>query len=220
MGFIGLTNYKNSSERLPDKHHKKFYNNKSLVEIKIDQLLNAGAEHIYISTDDTNVKNSKDVTYINRDEKFCNNIRDFSDVLKEIFNTCPIKDEQDVIFTFTCCPLFNRYDEMYEEYLKSNKNQIAVYPSSHYFLDVKKRPINFNFGLWHSYSQGLDPIYMFPYAGTACKMADLRKVNYMIPQRFNYFPLNQFESIDIDTKEEFEMAQWLYKGYMLENEKK
>ena len=219
MGFVGLTNYKNSSERLPDKHHKKFYNNKSLVELKIDQLLNAGAEHIYISTDDEDVKNTDKITYLSRDKKFCNNVSDFSDVLKEIFNSYPVDDEKNVIFTFTCCPLFNRYQEMYEKFLKSKSNQIAVYPSSHYFLDVKKRPVNFNFGLWHSYSQGLDPIYMFPYAGTVCKMKDLKKVNYMIPQQFEYFSLNQFESIDIDTKEEFELAQWLYKGYLSNTQK-
>ena len=42
----------------------------------------------------------------------------------------------------------------------------------------------------------------------------------MIPQEFEYFELNQFESIDIDTKKEFEMAQWLYKGYMLKDSKR
>ena len=214
MGFVGLTNYKNSSERLPNKHNEKFYNNKSLVEIKIDQLLNAGAEHVYISTDDEDVKNKDKVTYLGRDKKFCNNVSNFSDVLREMYNSYPVDDEKDVIYTFTCCPLFNRYKEMYEQFIQTKSNQIAVYPSSHYFLDVKKRPVNFNFGLWHSYSQGLDPIYMFPYAGTVCKMKDLRKVNYMIPQQFEYFSLNQFESIDIDTKEEFELAQWLYKGYL------
>ena len=41
-------------------------------------------------------------------------------------------------------------------------------------------------------------------------MEDLRKVNYMIPQSYDYFELNQFEAIDIDTKQEFEMAQKLY----------
>ena len=129
MGFIGLTNYKKSSERLKDKHHLKFINNKNLVEIKIDQLLNAGAEHIYISTDDTEVKSTDKITFIGRDDKFCNNVTNFSDVLKEIFNSYPVSNDKDVIFTFTCCPLFNRYKEMYDRYLKNRSNQIAVYPS-------------------------------------------------------------------------------------------
>ena len=210
MGFVGLTNYKKSSERLPNKHHKEFYNGKTLVDIKIQQLLDSGAEHVFVSTDDTNVTNTENVTFVNRESKYCNNITEFSYVLEEIYNTVPIKNNQDVIYTFTCCPLFGRYNEMYNCYKNTGKNQIAVHPSTHYFLDVNKRPINFNFGLWHPYSQGIDPVYMFPYAGTVCKMQDLRKVNYMIPQEYEYFELNQFESIDIDTEDEFSMAQKLY----------
>lgn len=211
MSFIGLTNYKKSSERLNNKHLKKFYKNKNLVDIKIQQLLKSGADHVYISTDDNSVKNSDKVTYIGRDEKFCNNVKQFSYVLKEIYESCPVDDNQDVIYTFTCCPLFSRYSEMYKKYLVTKTNQIAVHPSTHYYLDTRKRPINFNFGLWHSYSQELDPVYMFPYAGTVCKMKDLREVSYMIPQNFEYFPVSQFEAIDIDTDEEFRMAQRLYK---------
>ena len=211
MSFIGLTNYKKSSERLNNKHLKEFYKNKNLVDIKIQQLLKSGADHVYISTDDNNVKNSDKITYIGRDEKFCNNTNQFSYVLKEIYESCPVDDNQDVIYTFTCCPLFSRYSEMYKKYLETKTNQIAVHPSTHYYLDTRKRPINFNFGLWHSYSQQLDPVYMFPYAGTVCKMKDLREVSYMIPQNFEYFPVSQFEAIDIDTDEEFRMAQRLYK---------
>ena len=210
MGFVGLTNYKKNSERFPNKHHITFADNKTLVHLKIEQLQKAGAEHVYVSTDDKNVISTENITYVPRDEKYCNNITQFSSVLQEIYNTVPIDNSQDVIYTFTCCPLFSRYKEMYSKYIKNQKNQIAVHPSTHYFLDNNKRPINFNFGLWHTYSQGIDPVYMFPYAGTVCKMEDLRKVNYMIPQSYDYFELNQFEAIDIDTKQEFEMAQKLY----------
>jgi CMP-N-acetylneuraminic acid synthetase len=54
---------------------------------------------------------------------------------------------------------------------------------------------------------------MFPYAGTVCKMRDLREANYMIPLEFEYFNMNQFEAIDIDEQEEFELAQVLYNHY-------
>ena len=101
MGFVGLTNYKKSSERLPNKHHKEFYNGKTLVDIKIQQLLDSGAEHVFVSTDDTNVTNTENVTFVNRESKYCNNITEFSYVLEEIYNTVPIKNNQDVIYTFT-----------------------------------------------------------------------------------------------------------------------
>ena len=42
-------------------------------------------------------------------------------------------------------------------------------------------------------------------------MKELREVSYMIPQNFEYFPVSQFEAIDIDTDEEFRMAQRIYK---------
>lgn len=210
MSFIGVTNYKKTSERLPEKHHREFYDGKTLVDVKLEQLFAAGAEHVYISTNDTEVTNSENVTYVYRDEKYCNNVTRFSTVLEQIYNGVPVDDDQDVIYTFVCCPLFARYREMYDAYTLSGKNQIAVHPSTHYYMDVNKRPINFNFGLWHPYSQGIDPVYMFPYAGTVCKMSDLREVNYMIPLEFEYFALDQFESIDIDTLSEFEMAKVLY----------
>jgi CMP-N-acetylneuraminic acid synthetase len=213
MSFVGVTNYKKTSERLPGKHHNEFYDGKSLIDVKLEQLFAAGAEHVYISTDDTEVSNSENITYVQRDAEYCNNVTRFGYVLEKIYHDVPVADDQNVIYTFVCCPLFKRYDQMYREYLRSGQNQIAVHNSTHYYMDVNKRPINFNFGLWHPYSQGIDPVYMFPYAGTVCKMRDLREANYMIPLEFEYFNMNQFEAIDIDEQEEFELAQVLYNHY-------
>ena len=104
MGFVGLTNYKKNSERFPNKHHITFADNKTLVHLKIEQLQKTGAEHVYVSTDDKNVISTENITYVPRDEKYCNNITEFSSVLQEIYNTVPIDNSQDVIYTFTCCP--------------------------------------------------------------------------------------------------------------------
>ena len=210
MSFIGITHYKKTSERLPGKHHKDFYNGYTLVDIKLQQLFKSGAEHVYVSTDDPDVENTDNVTFIQRDSNYCNNVTRFGYVLERIYNDVPIDDNETVVYTLTCCPLFHRYNEMFEVYNRTGNNQIAVHPSTHYYLDVNKRPINFNFGLWMTYSQGIDPVYLFPYAGTMCKMADLREAKYCIPLEFDYFNLSQFEAIDIDTQEEFETARILF----------
>lgn len=210
MGFIAVTHYKKTSERFPGKHHTEFADGKTLVDIKIEQYLAAGAEHVYISTDDPNVKNTEHVTYIKRDSSFCNNKIEFSYVLEEVYNSVPVSDEQHVIYSLVCCPLFNRYAELYETYKTTGRNQLAVQPSVHYWLGANKKPVNFQFGLWMSYSQSIDPIYLYPYAGTATTMGELRKVKFMIPQQYDYFHINQFESVDIDTREDFEFAQKLY----------
>ena len=70
MGFIGVTNYKKVSERLPNKHRIEFSDGKTLVEIKLEQLFAAGAEHVYVSTDDTEVENTEFVTYLKRSSEY------------------------------------------------------------------------------------------------------------------------------------------------------
>ena len=211
MGIVAITMYKKVSERLPGKHHRAFHNEMSLVEIKLKQLLSAGVDHVFVSTDDNLVLNTNKVTFLNRNSEYCNNVKNFSDVLSNVFQSVPLPDNSDVVFTFVCCPLFSRYEELFQKYYKTGKNQIVVNPVKHYFLNTYKRPINFNFGQWHQYSQDMEPIYLFPYAGTVCKLGELRDLKYMIPRTFEYFEINQLESIDIDTLEEFEIAQQLYR---------
>jgi len=211
MSFIGVTNYKLNSTRCPNKHHKDFYKGKSLVQIKIDQLQKSGVDHIYISTDDTNVINTENITYIQRHEKFCNElITPFNEAVQEIYNSIPITDDVNTIFTFTMSPLFARYDDMYKQYQFSGQNQLAVYPSKHFYMDVRKRGVNFTPGPWIQNSQDLDPMYQMPFCGVLATMGDLRKAGYPIPIKFDYFEIKTFETLDIDTQEEFEVGQLLY----------
>ena len=211
MSFVGITNYKMHSTRCPGKHHKEFYKGKSLVDIKINQLLRSGAEHVFVSTNDPNVKNTDHVTYVPREEKFCDETSvSFAETMAEIYRTVPIDDDQLAVFTFTMCPLFDRYDQMYNSYLQSNMNQLAVYPAKHYYLDVRKRGVNFMFGYWHPYSQGIDPVYQLPYCGLMAKMSDLRECGYTITRDFDYFEIETFENFDIDTEDEFQVAQMIY----------
>lgn len=217
MGFIGITNYKIKSSRLPNKNQKVFYDGKTLAEIKIGQLIQSGAMHVYVSTNDTNVKNTDMVTFIHRDEKFCTDDINFGYVMKEIFNSIPVDDAQDAIYTINCTPLFWRYDELYDRYQSAKKNQIAVHPVRHYYFNSQKQPINFMCGLWHSPTENMMPIYSFPNTGTACKMKDFREVNYQIPIEFDFFEITHIESIDIDFQGDFELAQILYEKEQLKN---
>lgn len=212
MSFIGSTLYKKTSERYPNKNTKEFVNKKSIVDLKIHQLLSSGAEHVFVSTDDDTVKNSENITYINRPQEFCNNEVNFSFVLKHIFNSLPIEDDQVVIHTSPCVPLFSRYDELHSSFKRSNINQVVAHPSTHYYLNNNKLPINFIPGTWHSSSQNLTQVFLHPWAGTCAPIGDLRETNYVFPLNFDFFNISQFEAIDIDTKEEFEVAQLLYKS--------
>lgn len=212
MSFIAITNYKMHSTRCPGKHHREFFEGKTLVDIKIEQLQKAGAEHIYISTNDHNVSNTENITYIKRPEKYCDEkLTPFNEVMQEIYDSIPVGNDVNAIFTFTMCPLFDRYAQMYKQYESTGRNQLAVYPSRHYYLDVNKRGANFMFGAWHPYSQGIDPMYQLPYCGVLATMGDHRKAGYTVPLDFDYFEIETFENLDIDTEEEFEVGQMLYR---------
>ena len=212
MSFIGITNYKTPSIRCPNKHHKEFYNGKNLVDIKIEQLQASKVDHIYISTNDTDVTNTDNITYINREQRYCDeSLMPFSEVTQQIFNSIPVDDHINAVFTFTMCPLFARYDEMYDQFKRSGKNQLAVYPSRHFYMDRKKLGVNFMFGPWQAYSQDIDPLYQSPACGALSTMGDHRKAGYHIPINFEYFEIETYENLDIDTEEEFEVGQMLYK---------
>lgn len=211
MSFIGITLYKTDSNRCPNKHFRIFDDDKTLVDLKIEQLLQSGAEHVYVSTNDKNVKSSNKITYIERKDEYCNeSYHSFTETLNVIFNSIPVEDKIPAIFTTSMCPLFSRYDEMYEKFSSTKNNQLAVYPSKHYYLDSRKRGINFMPGHWEVDSQFLDAVYHVPLSGCLATMGELRQVSFYIPKTFDYFEIKFEESIDIDTEEEFLLAQHFY----------
>lgn len=211
MSFIGVTIYKVPSTRCPYKHHAEFADGKTLVDIKIEQLLQSGAEHVYVSTNDTQIKNSNNVTFIQRPNKFCDEKTiSWVETLSHVFNSIPIPDEKLVIFSLTTIPLFGRYKKMLEEYNKAKVPLVAVHPSKHYYMTHDKRGANFSFGHWHRYSQTMSPMYQLCYA-TISPMGQLRETGYTFPKIFDYFNIDFLESLDIDTEEEFKLGQILYK---------
>lgn len=211
MSFIGLTLYKVPSTRCPYKHHAEFAYGKTLVEIKIEQLLRGGADHVYVSTNDTNVKKHDKVTFLDRPNVFCDEkYSSWSNTLQHIYDSIPLPNNQLIMFTTTMVPLFARYNEMLELYKKTDTPLVTVHPSKHYYMTDDKMGANFSFGHWHSYSQAMKPMYQLAY-GTMAPIGKLRETGYTFPKIFDYFELDSMECLDIDTKDEFELGQIMYK---------
>lgn len=210
--MIGITLYKMTSTRCPHKHEMEFADGKTLVDIKLQQMLDAGCSHVYVSTDDPNAVNTDRVTYLQRPADLCDeSVSSWYSVLTYIYNEIPVSDDTVVLFTTTMCPLFKRYDEMLDEYNRTNIAQLAVHPSKHYYMNHDKNGANFSFGQWHGYSQGLKPMYQISTSGVVATIGELRQTGYSFPLQFEYFAMDVTENLDIDTRDEFEMAQVLYK---------
>jgi len=214
MSWVAMTMYKMYSSRCPNKHHRDFYNGETLVDIKLEQFLRCGADHVYVSTNDPSVKNTDHITYIQREEHLCDeqNGPPWPIVMKHIYESLPVSDDTLVNYSNTMVPLFDRYDEMYQRYMETGNNQLVVHPHKHFYMNHEKIGINFMPGHYHAYSQELKPVYQLPWAGILAPLGDTKAVDgYPIPRKFDYFPCTMSEHIDIDTEEEFELAQLMYK---------
>lgn len=211
MSFTGLLIYKVNSTRCPNKHSMLFADGMNLIQLKIKQLLDSGASHVYVSTDDTTVTNTENVTYVMREPVLCDESKStWKQSLTGIFNQMPIDDDEVIVFCTAMIPLFSRFDEMYEHYKKTNIPLISVHASKHYYMNEDKHGINFSFGDWHPYSQGIKSLYQHSCAATMAPMKAMRETGYMFPAHFDYFNMDVSENLDIDTKDEFELAQVLY----------
>mgnify|MGYP003142898027 CR=1 FL=1 len=218
MSWVAMTMYKMHSSRCPRKNHREFYDGKSLVDIKIEQFLNCGAEHVYVSTNDPDVEDTDRVTYIQRPEHLCDDSYEgvmanpWPVVMKHIYHSLPVSDDTVIIYSNVVVPLFHRYDEMYERYLETGNNQLVVHPVKHHCLNHDKLGVNFMAGHYHARSQELHPVYQVPWGGTLATLKDIKAVDgYPIPRDFEYFPVSMTEHIDIDTEEEYELCQAIYK---------
>ena len=119
--IIAVIPVKNISERVPNKNFRSFTKEGlSLLDLLITRLIKIDLiDHIYISTNkkDLNISDSK-ISVIKREEKFCNNITPWSDVIYNVVSSLPEKDETVVMWCHTTSPLFDNYNNALTKYLE------------------------------------------------------------------------------------------------------
>ena len=86
---------------------------------------------------------------------------------------------------------------------------ITVKPFKEFVLDANCKPVNFSFGRWHEWSQDLPQWYVLESPIHIMRKKTYLRYNYYIGEKpYKYeVPL---PSIDIDTPEEFELAQEIF----------
>ncbi|MFT5716055.1 MAG: CMP-N-acetylneuraminic acid synthetase [Oleiphilaceae bacterium] len=216
MRKIAVIPAKSSSSRVPDKNFRDFFNEKSLLEIKIEQCIDSKMfDCIYISSDDDRCRelaNKYNISFIKRDAIYCIDETPWSEVLISILNQTDTADRDLIAWIPVTTPLFINYKEAFDilEDNDANDSLMTVTELKHYMLNSDFIPCNFQFGVWASYSQLISPFYQM---NCALWIAPKEK---MIRNRFQtgdspYFmktPL--LDSVDIDELEEFELAQLLF----------
>lgn len=141
------------SKRLPNKMYKKF-NGKSLIELKIEQLLKSNIDEIAVGSDDKKLEkicknfNSKKIKFYLREKKFCDEISTTPNEM--IKNMLGFFEGDIILWAHPTNPFtgHNQYNDAIKKFLMERKkgkdSLFSVTKLNDYFWDHKKKPINHN----------------------------------------------------------------------------
>ena len=206
---------KEKSSRVPDKNWRPFYNNKCLVEIKIEQLLKLfKPEDMYLSCDAASkitIAKKYGINFSLRNPLLASDATGWSDVVTGIAGEIPCPDDEEILWAEVTSPLFNEYERLLKLWQQNKANHdslLSVNEIRDFLIDAKGRAINFNYGRWHCPSQELEPIYSMDSTFIMSKK-NMFYFNYPVGKK-PFLYINQHKSIEIDTLQEFELSQRLF----------
>jgi CMP-N-acetylneuraminic acid synthetase len=218
MGTYAVIPVKGTSERVSSKNFRPFVDGLSLTELKLRQTTGSGAfDGVFVSSDSDRAAELADAygaTFIRRDAAYCNNQIPWSDVIHHVADSLPIDDSDAVCWSHSTSPLFDRFAEavsVFERALDEGQNGLlSVVPMNEYILTDRARPVNYAWGVWHPYTQDVEPLYRVTGAVYIAPRGEMLRCRYVVPQRPQMWVTSAFEALDVDTEYDFRLAQLLY----------
>ncbi|MBJ7483561.1 hypothetical protein [Brevundimonas sp.] len=218
---IAIVPAKGWSGRVPNKNFRPFHGERSMLEIKLEQLRAVPEiSAIYVSSD---VEAARDVAEANgaiflpRDPRLTLDTTPWSEVLCGVLEQAPVPSENQVAWAPLTNPLFTRYSEaiaMLGTPAVDGRGTVdsimSVTRQQHYFLNADFLPVNYQWGVWASYSQLLKPLYQMNCALWLARKGDMIRNRFQVGDRPGFLVTDPIEGLDIDTMDEFEMAQFFY----------
>lgn len=206
---------KTNSTRIPNKNWREFAGGKSLVEITVDRLMEAGAKHgdIYVSTERELPEQQRlrgQVNFLDRSEEATKNDYPLTEWIRGICEQVPGDDE--IAWCQVCDPMFSQHEEAIArwETCRDNYDSLCVvYRAPGYLLDEHMRPVRWSPGEHHTVGQTLPSWHQMPWTFSILKRDTIARFGY----HFGRNPLwlvSSRRGIDIDTMGDFELAGRLY----------
>ena len=125
------------------------------------------------------------------------------------------KEDTILMWCHTTTPLFNSYKEaikIFKNNKFNNDGLVSVEKFNRFIVTENKIPLNYAWGVWHPYSQDLQNLYSITGALFMMKLKQFKTNRYVISKNPYYLETKKFEGIDIDTEDEFKLAQFIYKN--------
>lgn len=206
---------KASSKRIIHKNYKPFYKDMCLVDILVEKLVRVlDKKDIFLSCEDSTfhyIAEKWGINFIHREKKYT---LLKTNTVEVVYGVCKdIPGQDDILYCSGMDPLFNDYENMFrvwEEEKAGHDTLNVVYPIKNYFLDQNHNPIGFGFGSWHKYSQYIPPLYQISWANEILTRESINRTSYMVGTAPLWFDAYN-PTIDIDTEQDWEIAQVLYK---------
>ena len=215
--IISLVPVKASSERVPSKNFRPFHDGKSLLDILLARLDSvAEIDHTYIASDkDLSQYQSSTRSFLQRDTKYCNNVTSWSDVIVNTLSLLPSFDcDPIVLWSHVTGPMFNSYSSAISTFIDNESNFDSLCVTERldgFFISNDHKPINYQWGPNHPYSQNLDPIHKVTGSLFIARLSTMLSHKYVIGSIPYLFNVSHSASIDIDTLDDYNIAQQLYR---------
>lgn len=205
------------SSRVPNKNFRKFYKDKSIVDILAEKLLKIlPSQNIYISSNDINISNIANklgVNFHHRCEYLTLNSTPMDEVVRGICMDI-LENDREIMYCQPTEPLFDEYDkciEIWKGLDKSKYDSLSVcYPVKRFMLDQNHKPIGFGFGPWHNCSQDLPQMYQLNFTLGILTREWIQKCGYHVGGKPYWYESHEF-CIDIDDMNDWELAKMAYK---------
>jgi CMP-N-acetylneuraminic acid synthetase len=211
------------SERVPKKNIKPFAGFKNgLIAIKLDQLIQVKAiSNIVLSTNDEEILeyaetlNSSKIKIHKRIESLSTSETSTDDLVNHAVELVP---EGHILWTHVTSPFLNA--QAYEEIIKTYFNKLDQGYDSlmttnliHGFLWNEVAPINYNRTLekWPR-TQTLEPINEINSGAFLASTYIYKELQDRIGEKPYLYILDKIQGFDIDWKEDFEIAECIYKN--------
>lgn len=214
---------KAGSVRVKHKNYRPFYKDLSLTDILLEKLVKIlDKNDIYLSCEDESfryVSEKWGINFILRNKSDTLLATNTVDVVRNVCKDVP--GEDDILYCSCMDPLFDDYETLFsvwEENKDKHDSLNVVYPIKNYFLDQNYNPVGFGFGHWHKYSQYIPPIYQISWATEILTRKSIEVSGYMVGLEPYWFDAYN-QTVDIDTEDDWELAQILYSYYREKNNK-
>ena len=208
--IVAVIPVRKGSQRVPNKNFKLFYDNKSLLERKIEVLQKVESlGEIVIHSDSKFAKDIASrykVKFQKREDYYASSECPGSDFFENLASTI----DADIIVHAPCTsPLVSAktYTSMINQFsLSADHDSVNTVAEVKEFMWLDNKPLNYN-PLNAPNSQDLPDVYKLTFGCNVLSKETMIKNKHVVGENPSFYIVDEIEAVDIDTPLDFKVAQ-------------